>query len=425
MSNARDVFIDMQIKKKNGFNIQMILDKLSKSRTIQSDNSIRISGFGVMEEIESFLRTAIVSEGSTDAFIRKVVKKAARAEQDLTEHTFLLHCNRISNTMLRQDQRKFKVVFPIWGCGGLLSGRRRWGNVWVAFDVKQSTSFARRAKKDREEQLRKRQSNHLRVTDDFSDLPLAVCSLQAVDVHDAFEKAEHEISKELGLYSLITSRGQSIMGTFSDKPVNTVLLAPHMTVHEPSGAIAADIYWHNSWPSQFTAKNRTDDEIKKKLQNIKMVRGRLQKLPWRGRAELALARHYSAFGQCDLEASFLDGWRLLEAIAGSPREKSETLIKRAAWFFEERDYYYQIGLHLMERRNLLSHGRPVKDESYEGLAFQMRDFVTPFLHAFLTNPFNFENVEEFWKFCDLPTDKRVRDRQAHLLECSSRFRQDR
>ena len=115
---------------------------------------------------------------------------------------------------------------------------------------------------------------------------------------------------------------------------------------------------------------------------------------------------------------------MLEATAGHYREESETLLRRAAWFFEERDDQVQIGLHLMHRRNLISHGRPVKGESYEGLAFQMKEFLTPFLHAFLANPFNFRDIEEFWDFCDLPIDKPARMRQAYLLDCVAEFRRE-
>ena len=78
----------------------------------------------------------------------------------------------------------------------------------------------------------------------------------------------------------------------------------------------------------------------------------------------------------------------------------------------------------MHRRNLISHGRPVKGESYKGLAFQMKEFLTPFLHAFLTNPFNFRDIEEFWDFCDLPIDKPARMRQAYLLDCVAEFRRE-
>ena len=299
---------------------------------------------------------------------------------------------------MKNNSRAFKVVFPLWGGNGLVLGRRRWNDTWIKFDINKKSSFARRAIADRAELLQSLENNISRVMKGFESLPLAVCSVQAINQLDAFEQAECAISKELGLFSLCSIRGKFILTNDPNIPINTILLAPYMTVHEISGVISPNIYWYNRWPNRMIERARPQSDIRKIQNSVKLIRERVRALPWRQEAENALARHYSAFAQCDLEASFLDGWRLLEAIGGHSREKSETLVKRAAWFFENRDEYYQIGLHLMHRRNLVSHGRPVKDDGNENLAFQMKEFITPFFRAFLTNPFRFQDLSELWSF---------------------------
>ena len=414
----------MKIRVNKGFKLDLMLAKLSEERTLNSDGSVRISGFGLLDEYKSYFLTAISAEGQSHAFLRSVVGQAINAEQNLNESTFLKHCNRIANKTIRDDLRAYKVLFPVWGSRGLIAGRRKWSDVTINFDVNPDTVFARRAKRARAKQFQKLVKRKSDATKDFEDLPLAVCSVRAISPRDAFEKAENAISKELGLYSMHSGRGKFVINNGPDQPFNTVLLAPHMTVHNTTGAISTDMYWYNRWPNRLAEKHRSLEDIVKIKDFAESVRLKLRKLPWREDAEQSLARYFEAFAQCDLEASFLDGWRLLEAIGGHPREKSETLIRRAAWFYNEREEYYQIGLHLMHRRNLISHGRPVRDDNNEGLAFQMKTFVTPLFHAYLTNYFNFKNVEEFWSFCDLPVDKAVRDRQAHLLNCSARFRDE-
>jgi hypothetical protein len=415
---------EIRLRKKKGFNIDLMLSSLSKARTINPDGSLRLSGFGVLEEFESYFRSSIEIDGKTDAFVRTIVKKAMHTKQDLTEGEFIKHCKRIAYKAIQKDQRDFRVLFPIWGSLKPLSGRRRWGDVSITFDIHKSSRFAQRAMKDRAEQLAAHENSPHAIPSGMQNLPLAMCSVKGIDVFDAFEQAESAISKELGLYSLTSSRGKHILSSNSDRPVNTILLAPHMTVHDQTGAISTGTFWYNRWPGDFSNKQRTDEEVGAIIRNSEAVRNRLRKLPWRAEAELALVRHYSAFAQCDLESSFLDGWRLLEAIAGHPREKSETLVNRASWFFAETDEQYQIGLHLLERRNLISHGRAIKETDNEGLAFQMKGFLTPLLHAFLMNPFNLKSREEFWAFCDLPVDKRNRTRQAYLLSCASKFRRE-
>lgn len=414
----------MKIHKKKGFNIQPILDRLSEKRTLNPDGSIQVSGFGLLEEFESYLRTAVAFEGRSDAFARRVVKKAMNAEQRMTEQKFVQHCIRISQIESRSNLRLFKVLFPIWGSISVLSGRRRWGDVSITFDIQKNSKFARRAIADRANQLERYKQKTSLDVGDFENLPLALCSAKGIDIHDAFEQAERAISKELGLYSLISPRNQFIFSNDPDKPINTILLAPHMTAHDTAGAIASDIFWYNRWSASMTKKARSSQEVDRIVRNVDRVRSRLRKLPWREKAEEALLRHYSAFSQFDLEASFLDGWRLLESIGGNRNDAGEILVKRAAWFFEDREFQYQVGRHLMERRNLISHGRPVRDENDECLAFQMKKFLTPLLHALLTNPFDFESIEEFWGFCDLPVDRNIRLRRAYLLDCSSKFRRE-
>lgn len=401
-----------------------MLRRLAQERSLSADGSIAVRGFGVLDEYESFFRTAITAEGTTDAFLRVVINRAINQEQELTKERFLDLCRDIANKLSNNDRKPFKVIFPVWGNSSLISGRKRLNDVTINFEASATSDFARRAIGERTKQIEIRRDRGRGAAWGIEDLPLAVCSVRAIDVFDAFEQAENSISFELGLACLFSQRGRFIFTDEPETPISTILLAPHMTVHVSNGSLASDTYWYSRWPSRLTPKHRKPEEVQRMRSNIEKYRRRIKKLPWRMQAEAALVRYYAALGQCDVESSFLDCWRLLEAIAGPQREKSEKLVRRAAWFFEDRDFQYQIGLHLLARRNLISHGRSVKENSHEVLAFQMLGFMRPFLHAFLTNPFNFKTIEEFWEFCDLPVEKSVRLRRAHLLRCSARFRRE-
>ena len=98
---------------------------------------------------------------------------------------------------------------------------------------------------ERAKQFTKLQNQPDEILDGLQELPLAVCSVRAVDVLDAFEQAEHAISKELGLNALMSGRGKFIFNNGPDRPINMTLLAPHMTVHEPDGSISVEMYWYN------------------------------------------------------------------------------------------------------------------------------------------------------------------------------------
>jgi hypothetical protein len=410
----------MTIKTRKGFNIQPVLDLLSQSGN-ESDDPPR--GFGLLFSREkAYLRTAIDAKDLSDFELSRVIEKALREAPKLTQESFLKHCNLSASQIDNEKHDDFKVVFPLWGAQHLISGRRKWDKVWIAFDVDKSSAFARKALADRITQLKTRGKNVPTVIEQVEELPWAVCSIRSINMVDAFERAEYAITKELGLYSIVTSRKKEQLSSLAERPINTMLLAPHMTVHNPSGTISNNIFWYNRWDLYLNQPGRTQDEITRIRGKVDRLRRKIRRLPWRDKAEQVLIRYYNAFAHFDLEKSFLDGWKLLEFIGGDEGTKGDTLIKRAAFLTSDPTLSKEIGMHLRHRRNLISHGRSINDASNETLAFQMKSFVRPLLETFLTNPFSFQKEKDLWDFCDLPVDKTERDKQAKLLATAQKFR---
>ncbi|MDG1532720.1 MAG: hypothetical protein P8Q99_15390 [Paracoccaceae bacterium] len=240
----------MTIKKKKGFNIDFMLEKFSETRKINVDGSTSTRDPSLIWKYESYFMTALEARGKSDAFMSIIIKEALRAEQVLNEQSFIRHCNRLANTKENNAKSQYKVVFPIWGSTGLIEGRKKWNNVTITFGASQASSFMRRAKVDRAKQIKSREGNFPTHMPNIDDLPLAVCSLHAISVHEAFELAENAISKELGLFSLFLQRGRPFFDQNSHGPISTTLLAPHMTVHDLSGKLSSDIFWYNQWPKK-------------------------------------------------------------------------------------------------------------------------------------------------------------------------------
>ena len=131
----------MSIKKRKGFNIGLMLAKLSTERTLNPDKSISMQNFDVVDKYVSFFTTSIVAKGKSDAFFRNVAEDAMNAEQDLTEGKFIKHCNRIANIKMRDELKLFKVVVPVWGGQGFFTGRRKWTDVHINLNVSPKSSF--------------------------------------------------------------------------------------------------------------------------------------------------------------------------------------------------------------------------------------------------------------------------------------------
>ena len=251
----------MTIKTRKGFNIQPVLDLLSQSGN-ESDDPPR--GFGLLFSREkAYLRTAIDAKGLSESQLTSVIDEALCEAPKLTQKSFLEHCNHSAGQIKKNKEHNFKVVFPLWGAQHLISGRRKWDKVWIAFDVDKTSAFARKALADRITQLRAWAHTLPTIIKQVEELPWAVCSIRSINMVDAFERAEYAISKELGLYSIVTSLHTERIFSSSEYPINTILFAPHMTVHNPSGSITSDIFWYNRWDRFMDPPTRTQDEITK------------------------------------------------------------------------------------------------------------------------------------------------------------------
>lgn len=233
----------MSVKRKKDFNIDLMLKRLSEQRTINDDGSIGFNGFGVLDEYETYLRTAIEIHGETDAFVSRVVRKAMNAQQLMTSEIFLGHCTRILNQLRKSKVNKFKIVFPIFGSIAHMKGRKIWSDVTVTLDIRKNSSFAKKAMLERDDQIKRHKDRTASIKGSFHQFPLALCSVSGVDIYDAFQKGERAISKELGLYSVTSSRGQFIFTDDPRRPINTILLAPYMTIHDQAGNLSGDIFW--------------------------------------------------------------------------------------------------------------------------------------------------------------------------------------
>lgn len=151
--------------------------------------------------------------------------------------------------------------------------------------------------------------------------------------------------------------------------------------------------------------------------------------PWSDFCRSAAIRYFKAFSNPNLEESFLDGWRLFENISGSRYEKTETKVTRASHIFKDNVEYRIVGKHLALRRHLISHGHPINTDDEETIAFQMLQFVLPFLTRFILNGFSFGTPEEFWEFLDLPAMRSERldeveelQRRLKLYDKAAQFR---
>lgn len=420
--------------------IAFVLDKIKPLRIFSSEGGVSIQGAGNLDTWVAFLASASGFKVKTDVLRTQIVKSVLFSPDlkvDFSEKDFREIAYRLRDKYQRQEIRVYKVVFPIWNNPNFLNGTKKIDDVTVNFSPSPRTKLFKTICREREKQRSDRYFAPVFTNERLNELrQCSVCfaHVRANSPADANERASEAIYEVLGLTNLAKDVGKHwrLSSRVSGKlPVSEVLIGPHTTTHFEDGTLTHGGFWRENWvggPKRLSLNS----------QDMQAWEGRYDQLaegfsrsPWRKQCKSAAVRYFKAFSNPDLEEAFLDGWRLFENISGSRHEKIEVKIIRVSNVFEENTGLRIIGKHLALRRNLISHGHPIKIKDEETLAFQMLQFILHYIELFIMNGFSFSSPEEFWEFLDLPASRDDRSterdelrRRLSLLEKAAHFREE-
>ena len=419
--------------------VSFVLEKIKRTRIIGDDGRISFEGFEYEKWI-AVLVSAVELEVKSDALRERIIWAALSAPEliaDFSEKDFRGVAWKFRHKYQNEDRKPYRVAFPVWNLPKFLRGTRKMGDVTLNFSPSHKTPIFETIIQERETQQTNRHFNVHFTKDRLQDLrrcSICLAHVRANSPADANEQASEALYEILGLVNLAADGGKRWRSSFrmaGKLPVSNVLIGPHTTTHFKNGKLTHDGFWHENWvggPNEKALSAERMTAWEKRFE--KLVQGISNSL-WRIRCKSAAARYFKAFSNPNLEESFLEGWRLFENISGSRYETIRNQILRASNIFEDNTEYLIIGQHLALRRNLLAHGHAIKTHDEETLAFQMLQFVAPFLQRYILNFFNFNSPEEFWEFLDLPAQKHDRanimsehERQLELLAKAAKFHGD-
>lgn len=411
---------------RKGFNVEVALSALSHSREIIDARSCKL--IGDVSQWESYFLSAIDAPKLSGAVKRMVVRKAIHSSQDLDRGSLLRALENAYREISSKGENRFKVVFPVVNSEGLLFGKKKHDSVGINFQPNFEGRIGRNILNSRIEQRKDHGEDSVPGINQASDVQCVVLSVNAIDVFDAFERSNRVISRLLGIYALFDRRGPFIIPHNPRIPISRMFFAPHISVHLPTGRLAADIVWFNPWITHQRSAVRREELSAESAQRLnssfRKIATAARKSAWLDEANIALEKFFIACSSPSPEDSFLDLWRVLEFIGGDSQANGSTLIARASAFFEDPSESLEIGRHLQARRNAISHGHNTQSDDMEDLRFQAYRFIRPMLMNYIVNPFGFRNLKEFYEFCDLPLSREVRDRKAKILADFSKFRRE-
>jgi len=404
--------------------ISLIFDKIRPHRIISSDGKVSVSMASDIDSWIAILISASAFDAHSDAIRTRIIKGALFSpdlETNFSEKEFRDVVYRLRHKYQVQQACTYKVVFPIWNAPAFLTGTKRIDDVHLNFSPSRKSRVFKKIIKERNEQSSKQEFQDFFSEERLTELQkcsICIAHVKASSPEDANERASEAVYGVLGLvniakdapkHSRISSR------VFGKLPVSEILIGPHTTTHFENGSLTHNGFWYEEWiggpkrPS-LNAERRQAWE-KRYLQLTKGV----SKSRWRTQCKLAAARYFKAFSNPNMRESFLEGWRLLESIAGPQNDTIDVKISRASNIFEDNTKHKLKGKHLKLRRNLIAHGQPIASDDEETLAFQMLVFVLPLLERFILNGFSFETPGEFWELLDLPPSKDERETEQNEL----------
>lgn len=420
--------------------VALVLNEIRPLRKISEDGNVSLVGIGQIEAWEAFLVSAIGAPVETDALKARIVQQVLFSPElpvDFNEQQLRAVFHQAHGRLRQCEGRRFRVVFPIWNKPKFLHGVLSRTDATINFTPSLSSKRNIRINNERTNQRRNKQFAKFFTDDHLSDLAkcnTCIVLVDAISPEDANERASNALYELLGLVNIANDgakrwrRSSRISGKL---PVSDVLIGPHTTTHFDNGQLTHDGFWHEDWVGGPPTLNLDETKETNWGKRFEQLSRGLSRSPWVRDSKSAATHYFKAFSNPNLEESFLEGWRLFENISGGRYEKIDTKIERAAHVFEEHLEYMIIGKHLALRRNLISHGRPIKTDDNETLAFQMLQFLLPLLQRYLLNGHSLRNIEEFWEFLSIPASRTLRDRERQdllrrvsLLRKAAEFREE-
>ena len=417
--------------------IQHVLEQLKSRRKISEDGVVNLQGFETLDRYKAILVSAVGFDVRTDALKSRIVQDTLFSSDlsvDFTEDDFRSVAWKLSSKH-QDDLVPYKVVFPLWNIPPFLAGVKKRGDVTINFSPSKQTNLFKKIARTRGEQRSqfKEFFTEKRIAD-LHECSMCIAHVAANSPADAYERASEVLYEILGLINIARDGGKQwrwSSSTGGHLPVSVVLIGPHMTTHNQDGSLAHHWFWIEKWKDGPNKRQHDRKVLAAWEKNYTDLVQGVVKSPWSEHCRSAAARYFKAFSNPNLEESFLGGWRLFEDISGPRQDCIEKKRIRVSKVFRDSPEHRIIGKHLALRRNLITHGRPIDIGDEETLAFQMLQFVHPYLCRFIWNPFSFATKDEFWEFLDLPVSQSDREDEAQslqwrlsLLDKAKQFRKD-
>lgn len=247
-------------------------------------------------------------------------------------------------------------------------------------------------------------------------------SVRGRSTHSAFDTALDRLDIIRGLWNLALNHSRARrLSSGRIRPVNSLSLGPIHTLHLPNGAPAVDFHWWEpGYVEPLTLVDLTENyETVRAFE--RWAREALARHHFAETVRSAILRYVRALDERELTTAFLKTWGVIELLTGTTNADYKVTCRRAAFVFKDREYHYAVLKTLRNRRNRIIH---VGEEpgGVERLIFQTKRYAEDLLILALELPTEFDHLEDFGSYLDLPTDRSTLHKRIRRLQMAAGLR---
>lgn len=406
----------MTIKWKNGFNPQVIIEKLARIRTLDGEK-VSFSGFEYNEYISVLGSMIDLDEGFSTVVANGLIVKGfheAAKKQELTTKSVISSVKKVVREHLGKPDEKYWFVTTL-----NIHTRNDLPNYMInGCSVRFYKNLPKKYTETRKGFLKQVSSWLVDKDDSFSHYLIAQTSEKSA--HDAVEKMLDAIDLLRGIWNLHTNKVMVLSFGGRTKPVNEITLGALHTLHDKNGLKVGDTFWYQ--PHHFEGANKVDfsKNSYKTLKFTKNVRRALSKNKYKNDVETAIVRYSRALDSSDYNSVFIQLWSVLEYLTHTLKDSYDKTIRRTSFHYQDREYARQVLEHLRQYRNKSVH-LGADDNDIETHVYQLKSYVEQLLRFHIGNHFKFESLEESAKFMDLQPDVGALKKQISLCQAGIKF----
>jgi hypothetical protein len=233
--------------------------------------------------------------------------------------------------------------------------------------------------------------------------------VKAKSIHHAADQALEALDFTRGIWNWILNRRHFIrMSSGKPQPVNSIILGPIHTLHEPNGKLATTYTWwyEPSYLGEVSLFAPKPNEVEIINKSFNYVKKSFKSHKYPQIIHNAMVRYTRALDERDWTVAFNKLWGVLELLTDTGKASYDITVKRTAFLYEEHDYHLQVLQHLKRYRNSFVH-LDKGNSQIETYLYQLKNYVEALIHFHIVNKFGFRTIQEAAEFLSLSHEEDV------------------